>query len=69
MKNPRKAQPELTPAELALLTDPGEIRGGYTPHDEVPEPAWGPAEPAAASAVPGTPVRETPQAPEAPADT
>ncbi|MFJ5291214.1 hypothetical protein [Streptomyces sp. NPDC088348] len=63
MKKPRKPQPELTPAERALLADPGEPRGGYMPHDGIPEPAQGPSEPAAVSAVPGTPVRETPEAP------
>ncbi|MYW02405.1 hypothetical protein [Streptomyces sp. SID3343] len=41
---------DLTPAEAALLADPGARRGGYSPTDEIPEPACGPSEPATVSA-------------------
>ncbi|WP_405779228.1 hypothetical protein [Streptomyces sp. NBC_00859] len=62
MKKPRRTQPEPTPAELALQVSPEDFRSGYMPHDGIPEPAQGPSEPAAASAAPSTPVRETPEA-------
>ncbi|RMI43402.1 hypothetical protein [Streptomyces triticirhizae] len=39
---------ELTPQELALLENPGEVRG-YTPYDGVPEPTEAPGGPASPS--------------------
>lgn len=42
-------RPELTPHERELIDDGLRYRG-YTPDDDVPEPAEGPSEPAGASA-------------------
>lgn len=42
-------RPELTPHERELIGDSLRYRG-YTPDDDVPEPAEGPSEPAGPSA-------------------
>ncbi|KAB8164244.1 hypothetical protein FH609_013620 [Streptomyces sp. 3MP-14] len=48
MRQRDESEPELTPQELALLENPGEVRG-YTPYDGVPEPSEAPGGPASTS--------------------
>jgi hypothetical protein len=47
-------RPELTPYEQQLLEESLRYRG-YTPDDDVPEPAEGPSEPAGPSATAADP--------------
>ena len=45
---------ELTPDERALLADPGDQRGGYSPRDRVAEPERAPTDAASPAGPPPT---------------